>query len=625
MSTTSKRRRTSPTSFVAVDDQENNVEGQPKPTTSKKASYQTPTKASLARSNPGVLKQVEQAKDRRESESNRRRSLLDHVLHKEIPETVPEVIQDEPPSKDPQAQEIQEHVVEGTSQAGTLADDVVNAFARPIENAGGSATEKVLAREISPVTEERLKQYTPGRQRMAYSVASPNIVPRLVPSTGSASQTQRQRQERGSQEPDLPPTPRQDGEDTGYQRPTGLISSSPNGRRKFRNKDTKLTSSPLKPRAPPPVIEPEVDDQVELASGIGDEDEEDNGPVPTMAADENLDEASDDPVIQEKQRQLRDIQAQLHSIQADYRELKTFTTSIAKARSHVFDFTDTKVIEDMDLALTSLSTPPKSLTTQPEEDEKFKKYPGAFLTLFAPSNLQVSYETFEKKGRACAQKVVYQMTLVAPEPWPPTALNITFDTTVDLETNLVDEIMLLQTQVVRHAVPLQKWIEHRLHEPLLKTDLATFAAGAGRYFDESVKRAKVFKYLSDRLDSSTDEFLLPTDLQSKVTDTKEVLFLLPYLTASQKLFTSPSSTLGAKGTGRPPGNAKQLMLVYEISLNWVGQPEARTDIHASGIGAEVVKHARMLFKEVEAVKGVVEAFEAVWEVCGMKGQESTLR
>ncbi|KAK5078065.1 hypothetical protein LTR51_000251 [Lithohypha guttulata] len=272
MSTSAKRRRTSPTTYVPISDEDTQTSRLEKHVTPKRHLYRSPTKSSLARSHPKVLQQTQEAKERRESVPNRRQSLLDAVMNnKPLFWSQNERSEQPQPSVSDRAPE-PVHRTPATPRASNVITDIASVFRDIVPRASSSRPtpgERVIS-EVQP-------EIPTPRRRWVSPVASPRIVPKLVK---SASKIAAERSRRSSSV-ELPPTPVQLGKDPVPERPRGLLTSSPGGggRRRDRARGGAITSSPLKPRnvAPTPPAPLEVDDedvvQMEAASGIGDEDE----------------------------------------------------------------------------------------------------------------------------------------------------------------------------------------------------------------------------------------------------------------------------------------------------------------------------------------------------------------
>ena len=510
-----------------------------------------------------------------------------------------------------------------SQKVNSLADGITNAF-KDVQPQ--SPTAAVLSQHSADTQSPKI----PTPQRRYYPPApSPSIVPRLV---SSASRSGHQPQTRRSASAELPPTPVQLGKDPAPERPRGLFSSSPGGssRRRTRLREGHVTSSPLKPRAVAPLpTEDEADlARAEIASGIGDEVEDED--IQYTIADEQEDaeghadtaeatagagdvihQETIDPVVQEKQKQLEALQQQLRNLKQDLGKIEAFSTSVSRSSTQIDgDAFDT----GLELILNSNITRTNSWLPRKEDQDLFKEKCSSYLTLFAPNGLRMSYETWEKKIKG-SQKFVYQTTFAAPACWPAHTFSLDLETTIDLETNEVEEIVFLKN---KHVQPvLSGWIESRLSSRVTDLDLATIAIGAGRYFEENIQRAKVHDYLTKHLASSKDDRM--PELDTPVGTAAEAFALLPYLNTSSQSFSIGEPQ---KKTRRSLGSTKQIMLTYDIHLNWIGQTSTKVDIVMSGFDTTATKHASRLFREVEEIDGVIKAFEAVWSILNVQNADA---
>lgn len=476
------------------------------------------------------------------------------------------------------------------------------------------------------------------------TITTPSIIPKLVQSTSKAINDEQNGN--GGVLDDLPPTPVDLGRNmTG--RPRGLVSSSPGGssRRRVRGQNGTITSSPLKNHAPPPELSEDVFENMEVASGLGDEAEDIDQPSGDVPVDADLQEEmekttedandhveeqpqtdSDDPVIRDKQDQLKALQDQLRALQTECSELEKLGTTISKLNNKTSDLS---ILEpSLDLLLSSIDETVDPLNPPLESHPIFVKHPSKFLTLFAPGNLVMSYETWEKKVRG-RQKFVYQTTFAAPRPWPPSTLNVTFETTIDLGNDVIELITFTNSNTKPQDKSLEKWITNRLTDPFLSCDLATLVTGVGRYFEQDVQRAKTFKQLVQQYPTPDISAVLP-DISTTDT-TSETLSLLPYMHRSQITFSSPTTTTSTSTNPTTPkqthnskstsaSRERTIILTYCLPLSWTGsisKPEIDIILSGSVFSADVVQHARKLFREVLLVKGLEDAVGAVWEVLGM--------
>lgn len=613
-----KRRRTSSDTYVAVVDQENVQTDNDRPTTPKRTSYQSPTKASLARSNPTALQLIDQAKARRESEPNRRQSLRDAVLGNK-----------------------NNHQAQGTpTQQVQSVDSDKTASQRRAD------TEKWIEDSFKDIDPAPL---IPTPKRPYYPpIPSSAIVPKLVKNHTSASFERARR----STSIELPPTPVQQGREAPPERPRGLLTSSPggSGRRRQRVRHGNIHSSPLKPRDLPPITQ-EEDEDLEVASGIGDEPEdlpERSGGTPDLElveaivrdTVEDIDESNienedqdnpfneefqpdlpaetlpeqvedDDPKVQEKFRKLKAFQAQLKALKNKCSDLEALNV---KFNDNLINNDPVERLKAAELLLASYEDPPKRQVPQPEDKRIFKQNAGKYLTSFAPYGFRMSYETWEQCVKG-SQKFVYQTTFGAPACWPPLTLATTFNVIVDLESEKVEAVKYVADTSMPRS--LATWIKEKTTDPLSCTDLATISTGVSAYFHEATRRAKVFKHLDDARNHQ-EKLETKSALITPVTSQAEAASLCQYI--SESTFISQLGEVSAARTRRSLGSAKQIMLVYDIQLDWVGNASAVIEIAGSNLSEPIMENAKKLFKEKLEVDGVIAAFSAVKSILGSEEQ-----
>lgn len=595
--------------------------------TPKRASYLSPTKSSLARSNPQLLQNSAHAKKSRESEPNRRKSLRDAVLgnksllpteeHAEMPsleiDSNPASVNVEPISPSPPPRmEI------GVNNAAELRSPVTL-------NRGPQNHHSSSSRIRSSVT--------PRRHDSRNAFVSSPIVPTLV---DSPRRGERRRSE--SVEVELPPTPVQLGKGILPDRPRGLISSSPGGRgtRKVKTRGGDIYSSPLKPKAMAPTLSEseEIEQDVEIASGLGGEDQDhlnisdiERGgmvevsqaapdarrktPAPDISPAQHSDPADRSSNVDDRKNELKALQEELSALQEDLQQLEVFRTNLSRGRGmsvEPFEAGFKIILKDTNHDMHDVVLP---TDTHP----LFQKHPTAYLSLFSPESLAMTYKTWER-SIAGRQKFVYQTTLLASKPWPLDSFTLTLDAITDWESRAIESIVLM-TDPKKHP-ELSRWVEQRLQDPLLNKDIATLVTGAGRFFEAMVDRAKVWKTLIEPSAASIDNTDNindgnPTAKKSSLSQ-QDVFGLLPFLNTRQHTFTPADSRQRLR---RSLGGAKQLMLSYEITLDWVGRVDVSTEIFTTGFNSPTTEAARKLFADVKAIAGVVEAFKEVKSLMGM--------
>lgn len=588
MSSLSKRRRTSEAGYVDADSTDDSRSRTTPGTanTPKRASYLSPTKASLARGYPSVLKSTTEAKERRESEVNRRRSLRDLVL-------------------------------------GSHSNDATSTLDKITPS--DCPTEALNEASDLPIQSPFLHQRAVTREYAIIdhfdAVSSPVIVPRLVPRPSTP------KSERHALEIDLPPTPTEAGKHTAPERPRGLAgSSSPGGagRRRVRLRGGKTTTtSPLKPKALPPVIH-EVDsiesgiedvEGLEVASGLGSEESDKNA-----AGSEQIDEETARLVAQ-REETLKTLQSRLQSLRHECNQLEKMSTTLSttsQASNEVISLTDIQLLLDETEYLET--TIPAALETH----EDFIKDPAAWLNLCSPENIRTSFYTYTKRARQ-RDLLVHQTTLAAPTPWSLDLLNISFETMIDVSDGKVDSVRFLgssakSTMCKKDA--LSAWIHARLDDEVTRRDLSNIVTGVGRYFAETVHRANIWKWLTARYRDAahhtltgTTEHTFPSRDQVlrsvSIKDESQAAELLPYLLQPHIVIPLPT-------TDSEP--SKSLMATYTITLNSSGELSVETDICGSGIPEAAMASARDLFRQLVREQDILFAFDGVWSILVNTGE-----
>lgn len=622
MSASLKRRRISPDTYVTINGSNHNGQTLTSTPTPKRASYLSPTKASLARSNPQLLDNSASAKKSRESEPNRRQSLRDAILGN----------RNLLPTEGEQDRQDSENV---PSTETIPTEPAPFNFQRPTNSKAVEKENEVpnTPRHHNPdrssSTQSRYSS-TPRRTAHSTRFASPKIVPQLVDSP------RRNSGRSASAEVELPPTPVQLGKDKLPDRPRGLSSSSPGGRDKRRAaiRGGNIYSSPLKPRDMAPVLSEDEDDvgeSIEIASGLGDDDQERSlsavngaGAVDVSSAGRGVEEnmaASDmqsakvrastasNPDVIKKNQKIENLQEELEALQEESRKLQTLGSRLNKNR----DVSQKSLNEDFELVLQNLDRYEPISLFPTDQHAVFQRQSSPYLNLFADPALTMSYETWEKTvdGR---QKFVYQTTFAASKPWPADTFTLTLDSEVDWDTDVVEHVSLIND--IKQS-ELSKWIRPRLQNSILRCDAATLVTGTGRFFEASIKRARIWRALIEP-QAATNENEYHSDEKNPeypITSQKEAFSLLPYLFKSQHGFAPPNAT--QLRTRRSLGSAKQLMLTYDISLDWLGRPEIKTEILMTGFNEDVVNAAKQLYGQVEQVGGVVKALNGVKDILGM--------
>ena len=292
----------------------------------------------------------------------------------------------------------------------------------------------------------------------------------------------------GNNELELPPTPVQLGVEAPPERPKGLSSSSPrgsksgSGRRRTRALNGQsVTSSPLKPKAPAPM---DLESQSEAAREALESQAPE--PEPEVEADSESEEVPKE--LREKSKTIRNLRLELRKLKAEIRD--------AEAAMSNNDLPDDITADDTLIKLFKTVSMPASFANGDFEQDTTPKVDSSFLTLFAPGNLQLQTKMSTKliKGHA---KVVHQLWVTAPAPWPARVFSADFEVITDAEEVAVEKVTWVdvlkgRTQACGVQHELHSWIQGRLKSELHRLDIGGIIWGIGTYFMASVERAKTF-------------------------------------------------------------------------------------------------------------------------------------
>ncbi|KAJ9626166.1 hypothetical protein H2204_010118 [Knufia peltigerae] len=564
-------------------------------------SYLSPTKSSLSRSYPHLIERS----PRRALTGPKGRSLRDEILqNKQTNTDVPES------EKVPRPIDSVGRPVEGTVQ-----DQVAEAAGKEAErtDSGTRPSSKPPSPYKSPQsrsTKQRPSRVN-GSQRASHfgqdGLPPPMIMPSLVRRTSSNSQSASRP---ASNEPELPPTPVQLGLDPAPDRPRGLSSSSPrsskSGSGRFRRTTRSQhlsTSSPLKPkaRAPPPkAMEP-------LAS-LRDEGDEASESELEPSADEATEQLP--PELQEKKSSLRSLKDELNRVKKEVGKLEN-----AIGREQPGD-------DCLTLLQSLASDNGKTLPTNTEA------WPTPYhLTLFAPGNLQLknTTEVFSGDGRP---KLLHNLTASAPPPWLPNTFACTFNVVVDAEMGHVENVRMEDvlrdhyqaSKAARRGV--FKWAEQRLQPgpdrlSIHRLDLAGIIWGMGKWFSATIERAKIFRQLDlqyVKLSTAKDDNLSDGDEPLKPEMAVE---LSPYLELTQLEMSAQIPTSKKSDVS----SAVKIMLVWQLDLDWTGEAISDVSLTFSGVSTKAEKGFKDVFATLYPSKGVLNAFESVWELIHADGDD----
>lgn len=347
LSSPSKRRKTSPTSAVDI-----NASNTPsltpghngEPSTLNRASYLSPTKASLSRFNPGLLPRSQGAANggtKRATRSSRN----------------PTVGRPRSAHGDANLASAIDNLPRPTTP-GAYHDDAQDAEEKPPTNGAGASTPRRTMQALGggmSIAPRRLSR-TPGRASSATPIPkaaldadiaasppetvqeTPDVVQEVIdgqleqelqgsagkPSTRNLRARDRieVRASANQGEPELPPTPTQLGLEAPPEPPRGLFSSP--SRRPPRKKASRVKSSPLKPRYPPENVPPRT--QRRTSSRIQEMTKQ------TIQQPEAKVEISED--VLQKQRLRDELRADLQRLQEDVQKCEREVERVRKPGVH---------------------------------------------------------------------------------------------------------------------------------------------------------------------------------------------------------------------------------------------------------------------------------------------------
>jgi hypothetical protein len=429
------------------------------------------------------------------------------------------------------------------------------------------------------------------------------------------------------EEPELPPTPTQLGLSPKPDRPRGLAASSSPGSRgprrsRLRSSQT-ATSSPLKPRdkmhskkaAEASMEEEEVQLAEEAPESDVEEAETALSPHPANGEPANKEDGSED--IASRRRQRNDLKAQLAQLQAETQRLEGALSAAIDA--------DEEVDENI---LTLLSAPnpscdPNFVEPTPTSPSMILKDPVAldinplaFLRAFAPGDLRLSTTTKSTKIRGRLHQA-HVLNVSAPRPWPPHVFTATFRVTCDVESRRVVSITGVDLRPRRGAgvKELRQWIDNRLKNPLHKLDAGSIVWGLGMWWKESVRRAQFFRHV-DLTKAGKAKQAQIAAFHYEPVRADDVQCLILYIgKAFVELIPAEAYFRYASTNEQRKTRQTQLLLKWEVELDWSGEAETTIDVAGTKISAKGQEEVKQVFRELMRRKGLDIAVREVVELC----------
>jgi hypothetical protein len=606
-----KRRKTSPTASVAVDASNT----QSNPSTPKRASFQSPTKASLARSHPNLLPQSAG----RSQVQTRGQGLRQELLSRRTSQSVPK----------PSTAELETLKSQNEPAGETPADSTtagIGSFSGVIRNLFAAEPSKLPASSRTPLR---------ARQPPIRLVESQNRNNDLQISKQAQIKHQRGRprlsNDAEKDEPELPPTPVQLGLSAQPNRPRGLASSSPgrssgSSRQRTRLNESRHTSSPTKLRvqtqtvADSPAFVPPQSPAIVLAE------EEAPEEAPESDAEAPADE-EEEPSVPEtvlQKRSLRDsLSAQLARLQSDVASLENALAA-----------TPTSVDVDQSLLTLLTSTNPSCAEPAPENNVRacsptfpnptaLGSKPFSYLTLFATGNLQLHSTTSATVIDGKAHQI-HVLELLAPEPWPAHIFGATIKVTVDVEEKQVRVVEVVKLRLGMGHQALREWIEKRLEvgDGLHRYDVGGLVWGMGRWWEECVARARGWRKLEERFHNKSSKKQKYSHGDAELLTQEEIKALLPHLTRTSMEFelgTAKRVTRSNKGAADQKQVSTKVMLLWDLLLDWTGEVDETVGVAVAGMGSQGEQGVKDVFGKIFKRDGVFQAMEGVSGVLAKEG------
>ncbi|KAJ5142974.1 uncharacterized protein N7515_001761 [Penicillium bovifimosum] len=549
MDSPAKRRKTSETTGIPVAPELLQKDAH----RSRRPSFQSPTRASLARSNPDVLERAlsrspSRRPVRRDSEQPDARNigLRDRkALRPSLNAAASPLTRPRP--RDPEAPE----------SSPNRRPSGIQAFSKPPRR----ISKRILPGDLvfgSPLPPSKPPQQSTPEGQLAQELGSaigeadigaPDMD--MGPDPGFDDD---------SLEPDLPPTPTQLGLVKAPDR--RLLSSSPSMRQEKRSKRrtaNALPESPLKAvnfRSPP---SPDLQD-LETASDLG-----------------------GSAAVQEKRSLREKSAADLRRLEKEVEELETWAKKIESSPDLRSDS------RGLDKFLSLLISEEANRTTLPITPKAPKSISSLLATLL-PFSANIPRPKRQTSPLPTNPFALHESSQSLPYLTAFAPLNLKTRTTRRSHSEGLSETHTLtfsphlhsqQLSTTKTPEPLRRWIDTRLQNPLLKLDVATLCWGINRYWECAVSRARLWAYIDHKYGpraskSSKEETIAVSDLRR----------LVPHLDRSVMVINGSSVS------------APKVLLSNSLVLDeWTGEPRLRAEISVSvpGMSRKIEMETKKLF------------------------------
>ncbi|KOS47102.1 hypothetical protein ACN38_g1908 [Penicillium nordicum] len=550
---------------------------------SRRPSFQSPTKASLARSHPELLERaISRSPARRPASKDsaqqdpRKFGLRDRKALR------PSLNASASPLTRPPGSEAPESSPNKRSSG-------VQAFSKPPRR----ISRRILPGDFvfgSPMPQPKNPESNTPERQLALELGSATREPDMDMGPDSSLMDE------DILEPDLPPTPTQLGLEKAPDRPRGMLSSSPSRRQEKRAKRrtaNALHESPLKAvnfQSPP------LED-LETAPDLG-----------GISA-----------AVREKRSSREKSAADLRRLRNEVKELETWAKKIEsdadlKGDSRGLDkFLSLLTSEEANrTSLPVLKTAPKSISSLlatllpfsaniPRPKRELSSLPTnpfalqeasqslPYLTAFAPLTLKTRTTRSSRRGELLE---THTLTFSSPSPFPASLYNVTVVYETNPETQSLTSLSVpTGSDSKKRKVPetLRRWIDTRLENPLLRLDVATLCWGINRYWESAITRARLWAHIDYKYGPRAEQGRKDTAPESKngVITLSELRRLVPHLDRSAMVIKPNSSD-----------SSPRVLLSNTLVLDeWTGEPQLRPEISVSipGVDKKIDQETKKVF------------------------------
>ncbi|KAJ5373820.1 hypothetical protein N7517_005826 [Penicillium concentricum] len=579
MDSPAKKRKTSETTgiLVAPELPQNDLHR------SRRPSFQSPTRASLARSHPDVLERAISRSPARRPVSKdsgqqdpRKFGLRDRKALR------PSLNASESPLTRPRGSEAPESSPNRRSSG-------VQAFSKPPRR----ISRRILPGDLvfgSPMPQPKNPESNTPERQLALELGSATREADMDIRPDSSFMDE------DILEPDLPPTPTQLGLEKAPDRPRGMLSSSPSRRQEKRAKQRTANAShesPLKAvnfQSPPP-------EYLETFSNLG--------AVSAAVREKRNSREKNAADLRRLRKEVEELETWAKKIESnpdlkgDNKGLDNFlsllTSEEANRTSLPVPKTAPKSISSLLATLLPFSAniprPKRELSSLPTNPFALQDASQSlpYLTAFAPLTLNTRTT---RSSRREGLSETHTLTFSPPSPFPASLYNVTVVYETNPETQSLTSLSVpTGSDSKKRKVPeaLRRWIDTRLENPLLKLDVATLCWGINRYWESSITRARLWAQIDDKYGPRASQGRKDTPLETKhgVITLSELRRLVPHWNRNAMVIKPKSSE-----------SSPRVLLSNTLVLDeWSGEPQLRPEISVSipGVDKKIDQETKKLF------------------------------